>query len=167
MKDIYRNKTFYFVVGAVVLALWPLLMGAVYLPRAEKAFDNEREQYRKAEKTIMQILEVDPDRLDYKETAAGEEFDYASAVEKVASSHNITANKYKFSSGMIIKSGGRKTQSAKIVLDDVSILQIAKFLSTMETRWSDLECSSVKLTKSKATPDGWKADLDFKYYLSD
>ncbi len=167
MRDLYRNKTLYFVGGAVALALWPLLVGAVYLPRAEKSFDAERDDYRKAEKAILQILEIDPDRLDYKQTTAGGDFDYATAVEKVASTHGITANKYKLSSGMVIKSGGRKSQSAKVILDDVSIVQTAKFLATMETRWSDLKCTSVKLTKSKGIKDGWKADLDFKYFLSD
>ncbi len=167
MRDIYKNKTFWFIAAPAILALWPLLAGLIYLPRAEANFAEDRDDYLKAQKVIVEILDIDPERLDYATEAAGGDFDYASAVEKVATMHNIPATKYKMSSGMIIKSSDRKTQSAKIILDDLSIVQIARFMSTMQMRWVDLQCESVKLTKSKAGKDTWKSDMDFKYFLSE
>jgi hypothetical protein len=59
---------------------------------------------------------------------------------------------------------GQKSQSAKVGLKQVDITKFAKFLSTVQLRWANLQCSQVKLTKKKGLPDTWDVDLDFKYY---
>ena len=165
MKDIYKNPLFYYVLVPVVVALWPLLVWTVYLPDAQSSWGLEKAQYNKAQEIIAEILTYDPDRLEFAEATGNEaEFDYASAVEKVANLCRIASKDYKLSSGLIITSGGQRTQNANVTLNEVGIVEFAKFLSTIQLRWANLECTQVKLTKNKALPDVWKADLKFKYY---
>ena len=125
MKDIFRNKTFYFIAVPVVLVLWPLLVAGVYLPKSEDKFEDEQSEFRKGQKLILQILEVDPSRI--VERAASGKFDYASEVEQAASKYSITATQYNLSSAAAIKSSERKTQEGRVTLDKVSIVQVAEF----------------------------------------
>jgi hypothetical protein len=165
MKEIYKNPVFYYVLAPVLAALWPLMVWGVYLPAAQHNWQTEKMQYLDAQNVIMEILTLDPDRLkfaDAQETAA--EFDYASAIEKVASLCGISSASYKLSSGIMLTSGGQRSQSAKVSLDRVSIKTFAQFLSTIQLRWANLQCAGVKLKKDKGLPDVWDVDLDFKYY---
>ena len=58
MKDIYKNPTLYYVLVPVVVVLWPLLVWAVYLPEAEENWQDEKAQYKKAQKIIEEILNI-------------------------------------------------------------------------------------------------------------
>ncbi len=165
MKEIYKNPTLYYIVVPVIVALWPLLIWGVYLPAAADNWQVERTQYNEAQSIMADILALDPDRLDFADSQnAAAEFDYASALEKTANLYGIPAANYKLSSGIIITSGGQKSQSAKVNLKQVDITKFAKFLSTIQLRWANLQCAQVKLTKKKGLPDTWDVDLDFKYY---
>ena len=166
MKEIYKNPTLYYILAPVIAALWPLLIWGVYLPAAEHNWQVERTQYNKAQSVIAEILALDPDRLEFADSQnAAAEFDYASAVEKVANLCGIPSTSYKLSSRPIIDdSGGQKSQSAKVGLRQVDITKFAKFLSTIQLRWANLQCARVKLTKKKGLPDTWDVDLDFTYY---
>ncbi len=166
MKQIYKNPTLYYILAPVIAALWPLLIWGVYLPAAAHNWQVERTQYNEAQSIMAEILTLDPDRLgfaDSKDTAA--EFDYAIAVEKIASLCKIPSTHYKLSSRPIIAdSSGPKSQSAKVGLKQVDITKFAKFLSTIQLRWANLQCANVKLTKKKGLPDTWDVDLEFMYY---
>ncbi|MGA1979781.1 MAG: hypothetical protein ABSG99_04340 [Sedimentisphaerales bacterium] len=165
MKQIYKNPALYYILAPVLVALWPLLIWGVYLPAAGRNWQVEKAQYSEAQGIIAEILAIDPDRLEFVDsnnTAA--EFDYASAIEKTAGSCGIPPTNYKLSSGIITSTGGQKSQSAKVGLKQVDITKFAKFLSTLQLRWANLQCSQVKLTKKKGLPDIWDVDLDFKYY---
>jgi len=165
MKDIYKNPIFYYILVPVVVALWPLLVWSVSLPKAERGWDLETTQYNKAQSLILEILTLDPDRLKFADANdADAEFNYANAVDRVATLCRIPPGNYKLSSGIVITSGEQKSQSAKVVLNNVDITKFAKFLSTIQLRWTNLQCTKVKLTKDKSLPDMWKMDLDFKYY---
>ena len=165
MKDIYKNPILYYIVVPIMVALWPLLVWGVYLPAADDSWNNGKSEYEKALATMLEILKIDPDRLEFVDpNAASGEFDYLTAVDKVASQCKISAANYKFSSGPVIKSGEQKSQTAKVVLQDVDMTRFANFLSTLQLRWSNLQCTKIKLTKKKGLPDAWDADLDFKYY---
>ncbi|UCG57268.1 MAG: hypothetical protein JSU70_20675 [Phycisphaerales bacterium] len=165
MKDIYRNPIFYYILVPVVIALWPILVWALYLPRAQEGFEKEHAGYYEAERVMMDILALDPDRLEFADANnAAAEFDYAKAVQAVASLCSIKPDNYKFNSGMVMTSAGRKSQSAKVSLKSVGVKTFARFLSTIQLRWADLQCTKVKLTKKKGLPDAWDVDLDFKYY---
>lgn len=165
MKQIYKNPTLYYILTPVVVALWPLLIWGVYLPAAEDNWQVERTRYNEAQSIMTEILALDPDRLEFADSEnTTAEFDYAIAVEKIASLCKIPSTNYKLSSGIIITSGGQKSQSAKVGLKRVDITRFAKFLSTIQLRWANLQCTRVKLTKKRGLPDTWDVDLDFKYY---
>lgn len=165
MKGIYKNPAFYYVLAPILVTIWPLLVWAVYLPRAENNWRDEKDQYKRAQVIITDILSIDPERLDFANSKDGAaEFDYAVAIEKVATQCKIPATGYRLSSGTITTSRGQKSQSAKVVLTQVDVVKFAQFLSTIQLRWANLQCGQVKLTKKKGPPDSWDVDLDFKYY---
>ncbi len=165
MKEIYKNPTLYYILAPAVVALWPLLIWGVYLPSARRNWQVESSQYDKAQNVIKEILAIDPDRLNFADSQnTVAEFDYASAIEKTAASCGIPPTDYKLNSGIIITSSGQKSQSAKVGLKQVDITKFAKFLSTLQLRWANLQCVQVKLTKKKGLPDSWDIDLEFKYY---
>lgn len=167
VKDLLKNPTLYYVLVPVAVALWPLLIWTVYLPGAEHKWDYEKGQYSKGQEIIAEILSSDPGRLEFagpKETAV--EFDYAVAVEKIATLCNIPSSNYRLSSGPVTTSAdGQKSQNAKINLKDVDIVKFARFLSTIQLHWANLQSTQIKLTKKKNMPDIWDVDLDFKYYF--
>jgi hypothetical protein len=165
MKDIIRNPFFYYILVPVIVALWPLLAWAVWLPGAQRSCEQENTEYKKSQEIMIEILTIDPDRLAFADSnAVPVDFSYANAVDRVATLCRIPAANYKLSSGIIITSDKQKSQGAKVVLKDVDVTTFAKFLSTIQLRWSKLQCTQVKLTKKKPLPDKWDVDMDFKYY---
>ena len=165
MKDILRNPALYYILAPVAVALWPLLIWGVYLPAARHNWEVEKSQYNEGQSIIKEILAIDPDRLKFADAnAVSVEFDYASAIDKTAGACGIPSSSYKLNSGIIITSAGQKSQSAKVSLKQVDITKFSKFLSALQLRWANLQCSQVKLTKKKGLPDTWDVDLDFKYY---
>ncbi len=166
MKDIHKNPILYYIVVPVLIGIWPLLVWLVYLPETEKKWDKEKAQYEKAQKVIEKILTIDPERLDFSGSKAkSAKFDYTNAVDSIASQYRILATDYTISSRPVVTSGGRKSQSAKVIIKEIDIVRFAKFLSTIQLRWANLQCTQVKLTKKKGLADSWKVDLDFKYYF--
>jgi hypothetical protein len=164
MKDIYKNPMLYYVLVPVALALWPLIIGAVYLPKANKACDDEINKLKDARTIIAEILTIDPDRLEFSDAGgAGAEFDYFKAVDKVADSCKIPATKYKLTAKPEIEKDKQKTQEGNVVLKDVSIAAFARFLSTIQLRWGRLECLNARLTRQRGLADKWQVTLDFKY----
>jgi len=165
MKDIYKNPTLYYILVPVLIGLWPLLTLFVHFPRAEKAWEKEKKQYNKAEKLMAEILTLDPERLDSANAQNGAgEFDYARVMESIASSVGIAATNYNVSSKPPRMTSGQKTKNATVILKEVDITKFAKFLSTIQLRWANLQCESVTLTSKKGLKDVWKVDLEFKYY---
>jgi hypothetical protein len=160
----HKEPIFYYVLIPVAAALWPLLVWGVYLPKAQKAWGQEKTNYEKGQAIIEEILKMDPERLAGGEAEDGGQFDYANAIEKTASNFGIRPENYKLSSGMMVTSGGEKSQSARVSLKDVGIEQFAGFVSAIELRWANLHCSGLKLNKKKEAPDRWDVDIDFKYY---
>jgi hypothetical protein len=165
MKDIVRNPIFYYILVPAILALWPLLVWAAYLPSAQRSCEQEKNEYTKAQEIMVEILTIDPDRLAFADAnTAPVEFSYANVIDRVATLCRIPVANYKLSSGIIITSDKQKSQNAKVGLKDVDITTFAKFLSTIQLRWAKLQCTQVKLTKKKPLPDRWDVDMDFKYY---
>jgi len=165
MKDVFRNPIFYYILAPALVALWPLLVWAVYLPRANSSCERAKKDYQKGQEIMLEILNLDSERLAFADAnSAASEFSYATVVDRVATLCKIPSANYKLSSGIIITTDGQKSQSAKVVLKDVDILKFAKFLSTIQVRWTKLQCTQLKLTKKKGLPDLWDMDIDFKYY---
>lgn len=162
MKDIHRNPVFYYILVPVLIGLWPLLLWAVYIPEAQSAYEDELKDVKKGRIAITKILEIDPDRLEQsKDRKKGAQFDYANAIDKMASLYNIA---YKIASKPARTTGGEKTKSATVNLSNVDIASFAKFLSTIQIRWSKLQCENVTLKKIKGLPNKWDIVINFKYY---
>jgi hypothetical protein len=165
MLSIYRNPVLYYLVVPILIGLWPLLVWSVYLPEAQRRWNQEKDEFKKAQAIMLDILELDPDRLEYADSSnTDHEFDYAIVVDRIASQCGIPPTDYKFSSGPIIKSAGQESQSAKVNLKGIDITTFSRFLSTIKLRWGNLQCTRIKITKKKGLPDAWDADIDFKYY---
>jgi hypothetical protein len=164
MRDIYRNPIFYYVLAPVIVGLWPLLVGAVYLPRAQKTWDEDQKFYADARADIFKIIEKDPDRLKIvQDTKSLGRFTYAEAVDRVANLCRIPSSKYTLNSGNIVTTQKKESQQARVSLVDVSIVQAAKFLSTIQSMWVNLNCERLKLTTKAGVPDRWDLDMTFRY----
>jgi len=165
MKDIYKNPILYYILVPILVALWPLFVRMVYLPNAEAKWQSEKADYDKAQEIIGEIRELDPDRLEFGESKdATGEFDYANVVHRVASSCKIPSTNYDFSSRPATTSKGQKTKNCHVELKQVDITRFAKFLSTIQLRWANLQCEDVTLSKKPGQPDMWDVDIEFKYY---
>jgi len=85
MRDIYKNPILYYVLAPILVGLWPLLVWGMYLPRAQKAWDEDEKLYAEAKNTILSIIERDPERVKLAEdTKSLGKFAYAEAVDRVA-----------------------------------------------------------------------------------
>jgi hypothetical protein len=151
----------------VIVGLWPLLVWAIYLPNAQKDVDEQLEQCELAEPIMMEILTLEPDRLEFadaNDTAA--EFTYGEAIDRIASLCRIPPSKYNLSSSMVITTKGQKSQSANIDLKEIDIRKFARFFSMMQLRWPNLQCERLKLSKKQNVPDNdmWDIDIELKYY---
>ncbi len=166
MKDIHKSEYFYYILVPAVILIWPLWLIFGGLPAAKTNYHKESQQYLDAEIIIDEILTLAPDRLDYaKAKKAGSDFDYAVAVDQVGRLCRISSSNYRLSTGPVVKSrGGQKSQDGRITLEKVGIEDFAKFLSIMQFRWPNLQCSMAKLTKEKDAKDTWKANITFKYF---
>ncbi|MGB7581960.1 MAG: hypothetical protein WBL85_05875 [Sedimentisphaerales bacterium] len=165
IKEIYKNPMFYYMLVPALAAFWPVIIWGVYLPGARANYNNDAEQYQKSQPLMEELIAADPERLNAtkgKEASAG--FDYATAVQKAAEFCSVSANNYKLSSGVILKSEGQKTQSANVSLKGVEIAKAARFLSSIQQHWSGLQCTKINFRKNKGQPDAWDVDLTFKYY---
>ncbi len=167
MKDLYKNPILYYIVVPFVVGLWPLLVWAVYLPESQKSVDEYLSQYQQADPIMMEILTLDPDRLEFadaNETAP--EFTWT-AVDQVANRCKIPEKNCELRSGVLQTISGQKIQSATVNLREVGITEFAQFLSMIQLRWVNLQCERVKLTKKQNLPgnDVWDVDITFKYYF--
>lgn len=166
MKDIYKNPTLYYILVPCLVALWPLLVWAAYLPGAKRGYEQEAAQYVEAQVKIATILGRDPTRLELTDPSkTADKFYYATAVSDIARMCGISAMNYTTSSKPVRTSGGKESQSAKVVLKQVDIKSFSTFLSKIQLRWANLQCDSVTLTQKKGLKDVWKVDLDFKYFF--
>jgi len=167
MRDIYKNPILYYIAAPLLVALWPVLVWAIYLPAAQKDVDENLDQYNKGEDIMIKILTLDPGRLDFSDANDNSaEFTYDRAVERVTGLCDIAPSKYRLNSGLTIESGGQKSQSANVRLQEIDIVRFAKFLSLIQFRWPNLQCNRLKLTKKEglANPDVWDIDVELKYY---
>lgn len=168
MKDVYKNPILYCIAVPVIVGLWPLLVWTVYLPAAQRNIEEHMAQYKEAETKIMEILTIDPERLEFADSNdTSSEFTYTKAIGWVANRCGIPPSKYNLRSAMIITTQGQKSQSANVDLKQVSIVNFTNFLSMIQLRWANLQCERLKLSKKQNMPDPdiWDVDIEFKYYF--
>ena len=164
MRELYRNPILYYLLVPVLACAWPLLVWGFYLPRAQEDWKKDNESFWKARDLIVEIMEKDPERMAAaEETRKLGKFAYAEAVDRVANLCRIPSGNWNQTTGSIVISSGKKMQQARVSLQDVSIVQAARFLSTIQAMWVDLTCDRVKLNKKEGMPDRWDMDLNFMY----
>lgn len=164
MRELYRNPMLYYVLAPILVIVWPLLVWGHYLPKAADTWERDQQLYADAQDLMVELLEKAPDRLKAAEESQKlGKFTYAEAVDRAANLCRIPSGSLNLTTGNIVSSGGKKTQQARVSLSDVSIVQAAKFLSTIQAMWMTLTCDRVKLSKRKGMPDQWNMDLNFKY----
>jgi len=164
MRAVYKNPLLYYLLIPVLVGLWPLLVWAVYLPRAENDLKNEGRLCVEGQTQVIEILRIDPERPNPAKGPGAREFTYASAVDQAANLCKIPSSSYTINAGTISPSEGRKRRDAQVKLTGVGIIQAAKFLSNMQSMWVTLQCQDVKLQRKKGMPDQWEVDFRFIYY---
>ena len=167
MKDIYKNPILYYIAVPIIASLWPLLAWAVYLPAAREGIEDQMDQYGDANDIMINILTLDPDRLEFADSNdIVAEFTYGAAVDRVARSCDIPSSKCDLHAATLITTRQQKSQGATVDLKEVDIVRFAKFLSMIQLRWASLQCERVKLTQKQGMPnsDIWDVDIEFKYY---
>ena len=165
MKDIYKNPVFYYVVVPIAVALWPLVIGGIYLPAAKRGLNDEMKDLEEARSRVAEILTLDRDRLRSADPETGAtEFEYNVAVHQAARLCNISPANCQLSARPPITSREKKSQRCHLILKEVDIATFAKFLSAIQLRWASLVCVNVTLAKIRGVPDKWRVTLDFIYY---
>ncbi len=163
MRELYRNPMLCYLLIPVLVGMWPLLVRCVYLPQAQRSAETEYNLYIEGQNHIIDILQIDPDRLKFADVnEVSGEFSYVSAVDRVANLCRIPPTSC--TAGNVVTISGKRRQDAKVKVTDVSIVQAARFLSTIQSMWVNLTCEKVKLTKNKGMADQWVVDYSFVYY---
>jgi hypothetical protein len=166
MNNIHKNPILYYIAIPVLIGSWPLLVWAIYLPKAQDDLQQNLTLYEnKAVPLMMEILNLDPGRLDSADPNENTaEFKYDTVVDRIASTCGIPPSKCKLDARTIQETSGQKSQSANVSLSQVDITTFARFLSTIQMRWPNLQCTNITLTQKTGLPDIWDISLDFKYY---
>ena len=159
MKDAIKNPLLYFLVVPVCIAIWPLLVWAMYLPRTQDNFTKEQSSYKEGEEIIKHILELDPDRIKMAKKEDGKEFEYSTAVSAAAAKCGISSQHYSHST----KPRRKGIQTCRVELKEVGIRKFAEFLSGIVLQWPSLECDKVIFKPNKKKKDVWNIDMEFKY----
>lgn len=163
MRDLHKNPMFYYILAPVLIGVWPLLVWAVYLPRATEGGTADEKSFADAVTACTEILTFDPERLKIKGDEQGRRFAYPEAIDSAANVCNIPSGNYVYNANPIIKISGKEVQACRVSLDGVGIVQIGKFLSRLQSVWVNLTCEKIALKRREGMPDQWDVDLDFKY----
>jgi len=166
IKEVVKNPKLYYILVPCLAALWPLWTGLISMSDSNAQWHRHTGAYLEAQKIMLSIKDLDPDRLAAKNMSQ-EQFSYPAVVDSVARSAGISSADYKLHASAIMKvTGGQESQDADITLKQVDLSRFAKFLTSMQMQGASLQCVSLKLTKQKGTADTWKADMKFRYYKS-
>jgi hypothetical protein len=163
MKAYLKNPNLYYVVVPVAAALWVLFVMMVSLPAAGRKWDKCRGDYDKAQDLIARIAAIDPDRLTRANAVSGGKFDYSIAVEEVAKLVKIPSSNYSLTARKPVHSGGKDKQNADVTINVVDIETLARFISQMLLRWSDIECDLLSIDRLPAGKNAWKATMKFTH----
>lgn len=168
MKDLYKNQILYYIAVPVIVGLWPLLVWAVYLPASQKDVNEQMDQYKRAEPIMIEILTLEPDRLEFADSNdTSADFTYSESINRVASMCRISPSNYNLNSSTKLTQKDQISQSASLDLKQIDIQTFAKFLSMLQLRWPNLQCERLKLTKKQNVSDNdlWDVRIELKYYF--
>ena len=160
MRDLYKNPMLYYILVPLVALTWPASMWFKYLPRMTEQREIWKGYVEDANDLILEILTLDPDRLNYSDQEKGAVvFEYEMAVDKVARSLRM-GNDYELRPSA--RQGNK--QGAEVSLRNIGIVQCSQFLSTLQMHWDGLQCNRLGLINKKTTKDRWDVTMSFMYY---
>ncbi len=164
MKAYLKNPNFYYMLAPAAAALWIVFVMSVSLPAAEKRWTKTQTDFNRAQDLIARIIALDPDRLQYKTAKGGSsKFDYSTAIQEIATLVKIPPSNYSLVARRPVRSGGKEKRSADVTISTVDIETLAKFISQMLLRWSDLECDLLSIDRLSTGKNNWKATMKFTY----
>ena len=167
MTHIYKNPIVYYIITPLLVAIWPALVLALYLPAAQVKLTTDVNDYTSANDIMLDILSLAPERIESGDPNKQIiEFAYDRVVDEIASSCGIPPSKCKLNTGTTIESKNSKTQSASVRLSNIDITSFSKFLSEIQAQWPKLVCDSIKLNKKENVPDEWEILIEFKYFYT-
>ncbi len=165
MKQYFKNPNLYYITAPILALAWALSAWLVSFPSAEIKWEKQKIQDKNLQVEIEKILEIVPDRLNYKKHQKSDaKFDYTTAIDYYAKICSVPSSAYSHHASPEIKRKGQFTKTASVSIKQIKIENFAKFLSMIMIRWPDLQCDSATLVKLKGKPDNWKASIKFTYF---
>lgn len=164
VKELLHKPVFYMVLIPVLAGLWVLYARFVEMPSAQKSLEKQYGIFENSYESFGQILELAPERLEFAQKAGeGAEFDYMTEIQDFANQWGIESSAYSLQTNREVKKKGRRTQSANITMNDISIETFSQFFSTLLIRWPGLQCDQLKLSRTNAGLDTWKINMKLTY----
>ena len=164
-KDWFKQADTYIYLLPAAAAVWALLAALLFYPASVQAWQDKQKEYEEAQKWIAQILDIEPQRLAYKETRGqSSDFDYSDEVNKFTRLFGISPNNYTMTTRGEIKRAGKKSKSADVIIKSEDIETATKFISGLLIRWPDLQCEQLTLEKLSSGKNDWKIKLRFTYF---
>lgn len=164
MKQLMKNPTFYMIAIPVAAGLWMMYGWIFAYPASVQKWQEAQTDYKEAQNQIKQILELEPQRLSFKqEKNQGDEFDYTNVIDQFTKEYNIAPDNYTLNVRGITKKAGKSVKGADLSLKTIDIENLCKFLSAILTRWPELECETLRLDKLDVGKNSWKVTLRFAY----
>lgn len=165
-RDLFKRVDTYFWMLPAAAAVWALLAAFVFYPAGVQAWEDQQQEYKQAEDLIGQILDMEPQRLAYKEEKGQSgEFDFTGEVNRFAQVCGIAHGSYILQTRGEILREGKKSKSADVTIKSADIETSARFVSSLLIRWPDLQCEQLTLEKLSSGKNDWKVQLRFTYYF--
>jgi hypothetical protein len=164
MKEFYKKPESYYFIIPILVLIWILTVAFLTLPTAESRFGRAAQDRDKIQGYVTTILSIDRDRLKYKELVNKTgKFDYAVVIDNFVQLHGIKTSDYTPQIQGPNKRGKQLTQIANITIKSIGIEKFAKFLSSLQRSWPNLQCDTLTLKKEKTALDSWEAKMKFTY----
>lgn len=164
IKDFIKKPNVYFLISFVAALLWILVVGVFLLPKSVNNRVEAIEDYNEINQLCGEIYKLDPARIDYASSKANAgKFNYTLVIDEVAGKWDIRPDEFDLSTQKPRKNRGRTTQSATLIIKQVSVSDFAGFFTEILDRWPDLKCENLKLTADSKVPDTWKISVKFEY----
>jgi hypothetical protein len=162
MRDVYKNPILYYLLIPVLVGLWPLLVWRVYLPRNQHQRDVEQSLLVEGQGHIVDILLLDPKKLDLVGSeAVAEEFSFGRATDRVANLCTIPAGSCTYSGGGIMKVSGKERQEGR---SNRQCEYASANSFGFQSMRAGLTCEQAEFRKKKGMSDQWDVDFKFVYY---
>ena len=164
MKEFYKKPEFYYFIAPVFVIVWILTVAFFTIPTAENKLKTAVRNDDKIQGYVATILTLEPERDNYKnQDDKTAKFDYVIVIEKFAKLHGIPSSACTPQVQAPMKKRMQLTQSANITIKSIDIERFAKFLTSIQRSWPNLQCDSLSLKKQKKALDSWEAKMKFTY----